>query len=69
MQNCQNGSGSHYLVLMELCDEQKISRDSAEAFAKPTNRDGKEMQYPQVRMVCQMELSIHLITGSAFDCN
>jgi hypothetical protein len=24
-------------------------------------------QYPQVRMVCQMELSSHLITASAFD--
>lgn len=42
--------------------------DNAEAFAKPTNRDGKETQYPQLRMVCQMELSSHLITGSAFDC-
>ena len=27
----------------------------------------KDTQYPQVRMVCQMELSSHLITGSAFD--
>ncbi|MCP5077862.1 MAG: IS4 family transposase [Psychromonas sp.] len=27
----------------------------------------KNTQYPQVRMVCQMELSSHLITGSAFD--
>ena len=32
------------------------------AFTKPKNT-----QYPQVRMVCQMELSSHLITGSAFD--
>ncbi|WP_371185203.1 IS4 family transposase [Thalassotalea maritima] len=39
-----------------------------ESFLKPTNRDGLETQYPQVRMVCQMELSSHLITGSAFDC-
>ncbi|KLU98384.1 IS4 family transposase [Photobacterium aphoticum] len=44
------------------------SKDNAQAFAKPTQRDGKETQYPQVRMVCQMELSSHLITGSAFDC-
>ena len=27
----------------------------------------KNTQYPQLRMVCQMELSSHLITGSAFD--
>ena len=28
---------------------------------------GKPSEYPQVRMVCQMELSSHLITASAFD--
>ncbi len=44
------------------------SKDNAEAFAKPTNKDGQETQYPQLHMVCQMELSSHLITGSAFDC-
>uniref|UniRef100_UPI002625E7DF IS4 family transposase n=1 Tax=uncultured Shewanella sp. TaxID=173975 RepID=UPI002625E7DF len=27
----------------------------------------KNSQYPQVRMVCQMELSSHLVTASAFD--
>lgn len=27
----------------------------------------KDTQYPQLRMVCQMELSSHLITASAFD--
>jgi hypothetical protein len=41
--------------------------ENAEVFSKPTNRDGIVTQYPQVRMVCQMELSSHLITGSAFD--
>ena len=35
-------------------------------FTKPTNHHGTT-QYPQVRMVCQMELSSHLITASAFD--
>ena len=35
-------------------------------FSKPTNHNGTT-QYPQVRMVCQMELSSHLITASAFD--
>ncbi len=44
------------------------SQENAQAFVKPTNRDNKETQFPQVRMVCQMELSSHLITGSAFDC-
>lgn len=48
--------------------ETEGSKDNAEAFAKLTNRDGKETQYPQVRMVCQIELSGHLITGIAFDC-
>lgn len=38
-----------------------------QSFMKPTNNNGLETQYPQVRMVCQMELSSHLITGSAFD--
>ena len=41
--------------------------ENNQSFMKPTNRDGLETQYPQVRMVCQMELSSHLITGSAFD--
>lgn len=36
--------------------------DNAEAFTPLKN-----IQYPQVRMVCQMELSSHLITASAFD--
>lgn len=36
--------------------------DNAEVFTTPKNT-----QYPQVRMVCQMELSSHLITASAFD--
>ncbi|WP_371189897.1 IS4 family transposase [Thalassotalea ponticola] len=38
------------------------SKENNSAYTKPTNT-----QYPQVRMVCQMELSSHLITGSAFD--
>lgn len=36
--------------------------DNKEAFSRQ-----KDSMYPQVRMVCQMELSSHLITGSAFD--
>jgi len=38
------------------------SEANNEAFTVPQNT-----QYPQVRMVCQMELSSHLITASAFD--
>ena len=40
--------------------------DNQQVFMKPTNQKG-ENHYPQVRMVCQMELSSHLITGSVFD--
>ena len=36
------------------------------AFARTRNKDG-ESSYPQVRMVCQMELTSHLLTASAFD--
>ncbi|MEE3057241.1 MAG: IS4 family transposase [Pseudomonadota bacterium] len=36
--------------------------ENAEAFSRQ-----KDSLYPQVRMVCQMELSTHLMTGSAFD--
>ncbi len=39
---------------MAFYGEQKTRKDNAEAFAKPTHCDGKETQYPQVRMVCQM---------------
>ncbi len=38
------------------------SKENSDAFSRP-----KGTQYPQVRMVCQMELSTHLITASAFD--
>lgn len=36
------------------------------AFSKPQNQHG-EGGYPQVRMVCLMELSSHLINASVFD--
>jgi len=36
--------------------------ENADAFSRQ-----KDSLYPQVRMVCQMELSTHLMTGSAFD--
>ena len=36
------------------------------AFARTRNAQG-EASYPQVRMVCQMELTSHLLTGSVFD--
>lgn len=43
------------------------TKENAQSFMKPTNQNEIETQYPQVRMVCQMELSSHLIIGSAFD--
>ena len=42
-------------------DENKI------AYSRRINTNRTESEYPQIRMVCQMELSSHLITGSAFD--
>ena len=40
--------------------------DNAGAFAKVENRPG-ETQYPQVRMLCQMELTSHLLTQTVMD--
>lgn len=40
--------------------------DNNAQFSKSTNHKSQS-QYPQVRMVCLMELSSHLIAGSAFD--
>lgn len=40
--------------------------ENSQAFDRTRNDHGKA-GYPQVRMVCQMELSSHLITNSAFD--
>lgn len=40
--------------------------ENSEAFERTSNAQGKAA-YPQVRMVCQMELSSHLLTNSAFD--
>ncbi|MDT7527006.1 MULTISPECIES: IS4 family transposase [Idiomarinaceae] len=42
------------------------SNENQQAFKKSSNQFGE--QYPQVRMVCQMELTSHLLTGSQFDC-
>ena len=41
-------------------------RENSEAFSKHGNQHS-EVNYPQVRMVCLMELSSHLINASAFD--
>ena len=40
--------------------------DNEAAFARTRNKTG-EASYPQVRMVCQMELTSHLLTAAAFD--
>lgn len=42
------------------------TRENSEAFSKHGNQHS-EGHYPQVRMVCLMELSSHLINASAFD--
>lgn len=42
------------------------SKENSEYFGRTGNRHGKA-SYPQVRMVCQMELTSHLLTQSAFD--
>ncbi|XPF94167.1 IS4 family transposase [Colwellia sp. RE-S-Sl-9] len=42
------------------------SKENNEYFARTGNSHGKA-SYPQVRMVCQMELTSHLLTQSAFD--
>lgn len=42
------------------------SEENAAAFARTRNKDAAS-QYPQVRMVCQMELTSHLLTAAAFD--
>ncbi|MHA6999629.1 IS4 family transposase [Aeromonas schubertii] len=40
--------------------------DNASAFAKPGTQHG-ETAYPQVRMLCQMELTSHLLTQAVMD--
>jgi IS4 transposase len=40
--------------------------ENNQAFGRTRNQR-QPSNYPQVRMVCQMELTSHLITGSAFD--
>jgi hypothetical protein len=42
------------------------SKENSAAFARTANK-ASEAGYPQVRMVCMMELSSHLIINSAFD--
>lgn len=42
------------------------TKENEEAFGKLHN-DKRESAYRQIRMVCQMELTSHLLTGSAFD--
>ena len=66
--NLPNWNGLNLLRVNGVLWRTEDSKENAAAFAKPTNRGGKEAQYPQVRMVCHMEVSSHLITGSAFDC-
>ena len=41
--------------------------ENSSVFSRHVQKPDKPSQYPQVRMVCQMELSSHLMTASAFD--
>jgi len=40
--------------------------ENATAFSRTNTQHGESL-YPQIRMVCQMELTSHLLTASAFD--
>lgn len=42
------------------------TEDNTQSFSRTSNQSGKAT-YPQVRMVCQMELTSHLLTASSFD--
>lgn len=42
------------------------SSENRDTFQSPSNQHG-ETSFPQVRMVCQMELTSHLLINSAFD--
>jgi len=42
------------------------SKENAAAFARTHHQEGAS-QYPQIRMVCQMELTSHLLTAATFD--
>lgn len=42
------------------------TKENEIAFGKLRN-DKRESAYPQIRMVCQMELTSHLLTASSFD--
>lgn len=46
---------------MVSCGARLIPPDNATAFAKPNTQQG-ETPYPQVRMLCQVELTSHLLT-------
>jgi len=43
------------------------SEENKVEYSRHKHASGKDSEYPQIRMVCQMELSSHLLTASAFD--
>ena len=65
--NLPNWNGLTLLGVDGVVWRTEDTNENNSVFMKPTSHGGLETQYPQVRMVCQMELSSHLITGSAFD--
>ena len=58
--------GLHLLGVDGLVWRTQDTPENRVAFSKPQNQHG-EGGYPQVRMVCLMELSSHLINASIFD--
>lgn len=65
--NHPHWNGLNLLAIDGVVWRTEDTPENNKAYSKPTGKEGKETQYPQVRMVCQMELSSHLITASAFD--
>ena len=60
--NHPHWNGLNLLTIDGVVWRTEDTPENNKVYSKPTNT-----QYPQVRMVCQMELSSHLITASAFD--
>lgn len=44
------------------------SPENQASFSRCSNASGTSGGFPQIRMVCQMELTSHLISGSSFSC-
>ncbi|WP_409420519.1 IS4 family transposase [Pseudaeromonas sp. ZJS20] len=67
-QQCQHPTwaGLQLLAVDGVVWRTPDTQDNASAFAKSKTGQG-ETQYPQVRMLCQMELTSHLLTQTVMD--